>query len=255
MDGEDEGSWSSVAGEWAELWGDFAEPAQRAVIAATGIGPASRVLDIGCGSGEFLAMLGELGADAAGTDPAPGMVALARKAAPHADVRFGFAESLPWSDGGFDVRFDVACAFNALQFADDTLDAVAEAVRVTKRGGLIAVCNWAERSLNDIDTIEAALAEANGEDPIPDGDLRPAGGLEILLAEAGLEVVATELVELVWTAPDDDTLVRGVLLGEDAAGQAAGAATVLEAAAPFRTAGGGYRLRNAFRFAVGRTPG
>jgi hypothetical protein len=76
-----------------------------------------------------------------------------------------------------------------------------------------------------------------------------------LLAEAGLEVVATELVELVWTAPDDDTLVRGVLLGEDAAGQAAGAATVLEAAAPFRTAGGGYRLRNAFRFAVGRTPG
>jgi SAM-dependent methyltransferase len=250
MDDVDEDAWSSVADEWAELWGGFADPARRAVIAATGIGPAARVLDIGCGSGEFLAMLSRLGADAAGTDPAPGMLALARKTAPHADVRFGFAESLPWRDD----TFDVACAFNALQFADDTLDAVAEAVRVTKPGGLIAVCNWAERSLNDIDTIEAAVAAAHGEDPLPDGDLRPAGGLEDLLAEAGLEVVAAELVEVVWTAPDDDTLVRGVLLGEDPAGQAAGAATVLEAAAPFRVAAGGYSLRNAFRFAVARTP-
>ncbi|MFF1879537.1 class I SAM-dependent methyltransferase [Leifsonia sp. NPDC058230] len=250
MAGEDEDGWSSVAGEWAELWGGFADPARRAVIAATGIGSGFRVLDIGCGSGELLAMLDRLGVAAAGIDPAPGMVALARTKAPRADVRLGSAESLPWPDGGFDV----ACAFNALQFAEDTLDAVAEAVRVTKPGGLIAVCNWAERSHNDIDTIEAAVAAAHGDEPIPDGDLRPAGGLESLLAEAGLEVVAAELVEVLWTAPDDDTLVRGVLLGEDAAGQAAGAPTVLEAATPFRVAGGGYRLSNAFRFAVARTP-
>jgi hypothetical protein len=79
--------------------------------------------------------------------------------------------------------------------------------------------------------------------------------LEDLFAEAGLELVVADVVEVVWTAPDDDALVRGVLLGEDAAGQAAGAATVLTAAAPFRNSGGsGYLLRNAFRYAVARTP-
>jgi hypothetical protein len=35
---------------------------------------------------------------------------------------------------------------------------------------------------------------------------------------------------------------------------AATAPTVLAAAGPFRTATGGYRLHNAFRFAVGRGP-
>jgi hypothetical protein len=56
-----------------------------------------------------------------------------------------------------------------------------------------------------------------------------------------------------WEARDDDALVRGVLLGEDAAGIAASRQAVLAAARPFRTADGGYRLVNAFRCAVART--
>ena len=111
------------------------------------------------------------------------------------------------------------------------------------------------RGPHDLNAIEAAVADAAGEEPLPDGDLRQPGGLEQLLADAGLDVVTAGLVELPWEAPDDDTLVRGVLLGEDPAGMAAGAPTVLAAARPFRTAAGGYRLANAFRYAVGRTPG
>jgi hypothetical protein len=71
---------------------------------------------------------------------------------------------------------------------------------------------------------------------------------------AGLDVVTGGLVELPWEVPDDGTLVRGVLMGEDPATMAATAPTVLAAARPFRTATGGYRLDNAFRFAVGRAP-
>jgi hypothetical protein len=68
-------------------------------------------------------------------------------------------------------------------------------------------------------------------------------------------VVDAGLVEVPWSPPDDATLVRGVLLGEDAAAMAAAAPTVLAVARPFRTGpGGGYRLVNAFRYAVGRTP-
>jgi SAM-dependent methyltransferase len=251
MDGADPDRWSEVAAGWSELWGEFARPAWRVVVAATGIGQGSRVLDVGCGSGEFLAHLARLGAWPAGIDPAPGMVELARSRVPGADVRLGPAQPLPWPDGSFDV----VTAFNALQFAGDTLDALAELVRVTVPGGQVAVANWAEGDRNDLDTIEAAVAAAAGEEPLPDGDLRQPGGLERLLADAGLADVAAGLVEVPWEAPDDAALVGGVLLGEDPATTSARAPAVLTAARPFRTPAGGYRLLNAFRYAAGRTPG
>jgi SAM-dependent methyltransferase len=121
MDGADPDRWSDIATGWSELWGEIASPAWRAVVAATGVGPGSRVLDVGCGSGEFLAHLARLGASPAGIDPAPGMVELARSRVPGADVRLGPAQPLPWPDGSFDV----VTAFNALQFAADPVDALA----------------------------------------------------------------------------------------------------------------------------------
>jgi SAM-dependent methyltransferase len=247
MDGADPDRWSAVAADWSELWGTFASPAWQAVADATGVGPGSRVLDVGCGSGELLASLAQLGAAPAGIDPAPGMVELARARVPEADVRLGSFEHLPWPDGSFDV----VTAVNALQFADDTLNALAECVRVVRPGGRVAVANWAEGERNDLDRIEAAVANAAGEEPLPDGDLRQPGGLERLLGDGGLDVVAGGLVELPWEVPDDDTLVRGVLMGEDPATVAATAPTVLAAARPFRTATGGFRLVNAFRYGVG----
>jgi SAM-dependent methyltransferase len=247
MDGSSEDGWSSVAVEWATLWGSFSDPARLALIEGSGIGPGSRVLDVGCGSGEFLAMLRRAGAVIAGTDPAPGMLELARRGNPTADIRPGSAEALPWPDD----TFDVVTAVNSLQFADSTHDALAEAIRVSVPGGAIAVANWAQGELNDLNTIEAAVARADGEELPPDGELRQAGGLEALFRDAGLEVGATGLVEVPWDAPDDDTLVAGVLLGEPAEREEFGR-VVIAAAQPFRTASGAYRLVNRFRYAVGR---
>jgi SAM-dependent methyltransferase len=247
--GDTEDAWSAVAGEWAELWGGFAEPARRVILAATGIAAGSRVLDIGCGSGEFLALIDQLGAIPVGIDPAPGMIALARARVPSGDIRLGSAEALPWPD----ASFEVVTAFNSLQFADDTLDALAEAARVAVPGGFIAIANWAERERNDFNVIDSAVARAAGEEQRPDGYLRQPGGLEQLFADGGLEVVTSGIVEAPWEVPDNETLVRGMLLGEDEAATVAGAPTVLEAARPFRTASGGYRLVNAFRYTVGRT--
>lgn len=248
MDGADPGGWSEVAEGWAELWGRFAEPAWRTVLEATGAGPGHRALDVGCGSGDLLAHLDELGLRTAGVDPAPGMVAHARVRVPGADIRLGDAERLPWPDD----TYDLVTAVNALQFADDTAGALAELVRVTVPGGHVAIVNWAGREHNDLDTIEAALADAEGEEVRPDGDLRAPGGLDRLLVQGGLDVVRSGIVEVPWLASDDDTLVRGVLLGEDPDTVTELAPTVIAAAEPFLTADGGYRLINHFRYGVGR---
>ncbi|MFC0533944.1 class I SAM-dependent methyltransferase [Phytohabitans kaempferiae] len=251
MDGADPDHWSTVAASWAELWGGFAEPAWHAILDASGVVPGARLLDVGCGAGDLLAYAAARGLAVAGIDPAPGMVEYARARLPGADIRLGSAERLPWPD----ATFDLVVSVNALQFAEDTLEALAEFVRVTTAvAGYVAIANWAEGSQNDLDTIEAAVAHADGEEPMPDGELRQPGGLERLLAEGGLELVTAGLVRLPWHASDDDTLARGVLLGEDPDTIAARAPIVLAAARPYRTEDGRYRLVNAFRYAVGRRP-
>ena len=242
-----EDGWSALAAQWSELWGSSGAPVHDALIAASGIHDGSRVLDVGCGSGEFLRAMGAIGAHACGIDPAPGMVEVARRVAPLADVRRGGAESLDWPDGSFDV----VTAVNALQFADDTVDALGEFARVLAPGGLVAVANWAEGARNDLDAVEAAVAAADGVEPGPDGELRVAGGLEAVLVESGLEVVSAGIVEVPWLVPDDDSLVRGVLLGEDPSVLRELAPVVLEAARPFRVKSG-YRLNNSYRFVVAK---
>ena len=233
-------SWSELAGEWSELWGELGRPVWTAVAEGTGIQSGSRVLDAGCGSGEFLAYAAGLGAEVTGVDPAPGMVALARTRV--ARVELGDFDALPPGP------FEVVTAFNALQFADDTDDALAALVAVTTPGGFVAIANWAERSLNDLDVLERAVDE---DEPSPDGELRLEGGLEELLTDGGLELVASGVVAVPWELANGDALVRAVLLGEDASVQRELAPAVLAAAEPFRR-GDGYRLLNHFRYAIGR---
>lgn len=245
VDGADAQGWSDVAAGWSELWGSFAEPGQDALVGACGIGQGTAVLDVGCGSGEFLARLHAIGAEPVGADPAPQMVAAASA---HADVVLAGAEHLPFDSG----RFDVVTAVNALQFAGDTRTALTEFARVLVPGGRIGIANWAEAARNDIDVIERAVAAALDEEQLSDGPLRPAGGLEEALTDASLEVLSSGIVEAPWHASGEAMLVRGILLGEDAVTMAELHAVVVDAAAPFRTPDGGYLLRNAFRWAVAR---
>lgn len=242
--------WSAVADDWGRYWGTFARPVWEPLLDAAGIGPGNRVLDVGCGSGELLEHLQDQGARPGGVDPAARMVELARARAVGADVRRGDVEHLPFDD----AAFDAVLAVNAVQFADDLDDALAEIARVLVPGGVVGLAGWAERSRNDLDGINVALAEADDEDPPEDGPLRLPGGLAAVLADAGWEVLDSGIVPAPWTARNADDLVRGILFGEGEATVADLAPVVVEAAAPFRRPDGGYRLLNAFRWAVARRP-
>ncbi|UQU63928.1 methyltransferase domain-containing protein [Couchioplanes caeruleus] len=218
---------------------DWTEPAWRAVLERSGTGTGARVLDVGCGCGGFLAYCAGRGMVASGIDPDGDLVAVA--CGEGLDVRTGEAEKVPWDD----ATFDLTTAFNALQFAEDTDEALAEMVRVTRPGGHVAVANWAERALNDVDAIERALADGP---PGPEGDLRLPGGLRGLLEDGGLTAVHEGLVDVPWEFADDDSLVSWIV--GDGAPEVA--VKVLAAVRPYRQNAEGYRLINRFRYAVGR---
>lgn len=241
-------TWSAVADDWGRYWGTFARPAWEPLVRTAGIGTGTRVLDVGCGSGELLEHLQDLDARAVGVDPARRMVELARARAVGADVRRGDFEQLPFDDGVFDALL----AVNTFQLAEDQERALAEAARVLAPGGTVGLAGWAEAARNDLDAINSALAAADGEEPPQDGPLRVAGGLADVLGGSGWTVLDEGVVQVPWTVPDDDGLLRGLLFGEGDATIADLAPDVLDAAAPFRTPDGGFRLVNAFRWVTAR---
>lgn len=67
-----------------------------------------RFLDVGCGPGAALEHAAASGAQVAGVDPSPSMVARASKRVPTAEVRVGSAEEIPFPDDHFTVVANVA---------------------------------------------------------------------------------------------------------------------------------------------------
>ena len=236
--------WSAKAEAWAELWAHLADPARAAIADAAGIGPGTRVLDIGCGSGEFLVQAAGRGAAASGIDAAEGMIEIARRRLPEADLRVGPMEQLPWPD----AAFDLACGFNAFQFAADVTGALAEAGRVAAR---VAICSWARRreALDVLEPLEA-LVPAEDESGPPRPRLSEPGVIERLAREAGLHPGPAAEVDVPYEAPDEATLVRALMFDVPQLGEDVVRRVGLEAAAPYRRPDGSYRFENRFRYLI-----
>jgi ubiquinone/menaquinone biosynthesis C-methylase UbiE len=208
--------------------------AWAAVAAATGIHEGTAVLDVGCGTGGFCEVGATRGAAVHGLDVAASVVERARRRVPAGDFQVGLMEALPWPDRSFDV----VTGFNAFQYALDVDLALAEARRVARPGGRIAICKWARPQENELFALLLALgadARFPASDPIDDA-----------VARAGLDVVATDHVPLAIEVGDEAALEAALV----AAG--ADSRALPHAAASFRQPDGSYRFDNRLRYVIAR---
>lgn len=104
------------------------------------IGPARRLLDVGCGTGRFAMLASErLGARVWGVDPSPEMLAEARRqGASGVGWKLARAERLPFRDGWFDA----AHAHLVLHLVHDLDQALREIGRVLGGGGRFVVVSF-----------------------------------------------------------------------------------------------------------------
>ena len=135
--------YARAAERYDEKWAFYLEATTRETLRRMTMAPHSRVLDVGCGTGELIRRLRAKYPEAqlAGLDPVPEMLAVAReKLGGREDLRIGYADALPWSAGSFDVV--VSC--NMFHYITHPLEALREMARVLRPGGTLVLTDWCD---------------------------------------------------------------------------------------------------------------
>ena len=211
------GMWAGVA----EAWGREAEHIdQRAtaiterMLAAAGVGPGDRVLELASGpGGAGLAAAEVVGGhgEVVISDVVPSMVDIARRRAEArglTNVRAAVLdlERIDQPAGVYDV---VLCR-EGMMFAIDPAGAACEMLRVLRPGGRVAVAVWADREHNPwLGLLLDAITEVTGIIVPPPGmpgpfALSDAERLRRLFAEAGLVAINVDQVKVSLRMPSFD---------------------------------------------------
>jgi len=119
--------------------GQRAERAERALLdwLLGHVADARSLLDVGCGTGRFTAWLAGRPLQVFGLDRSPAMLAAMRQRHGRIPAILGDAHRLPLRAGAVDLTLLLA----TLEFLEEPMVAVAETVRVSRRGVLLVVLN------------------------------------------------------------------------------------------------------------------
>lgn len=132
--------WAS--GDYPGMVETFLLPLGPRLVAACGIGPGMRVLDVAAGTGNASIPAAQTGADVTASDLVPELLEAGRRRAEAEGAELewvvGDAENLPFEDDSFDV---VMSSIGAM-FAPHHQDVADELARVCRPGGTIGLLCW-----------------------------------------------------------------------------------------------------------------
>src|ERR1700761_2490973 len=202
--------WGGKPQDWASIQEATGKPGYDFVLEHLKPRRSDHMLDIGCGSGIFCSMAAASGATITGFDATEPLVQIARKRAPGVTFFVGDMESLPFQD----ASFDIVTGFNSFQYAASIPAALAEAKRVLKPGGRLAVMIWGNKE--DCEAASYLATVGKLLPPPPPGAPGPFAlsegkRLENLLTEAGFKVDESTDIACNWDYPDMDTALTGLL--------------------------------------------
>lgn len=244
--------WGARARDWAEVQEPACRPVYVAVFDRVGLKPGAAYLDAGCGAGMAAQIATERGAQVCGLDAAPNLLDFARHRAPAGDFKVGDLESLPFTDG----QFDLTTGFNSFQFAANPVAALREAKPVTKPGAHVVIMTWGKPEGMEAASLLGALRPLLPPPP-PSAPgpfaLSDEAALRAFATGAGLEPIEVFDVDSPWQYPDLATALRG-LRSSGVAGRAIENSSKdavddahTKALAPFHRVDGSYRIGATFR--------
>jgi len=255
--GEHQGKlWGLHPEDWAEHQERMARVGYDAVFDRSEM-HGLQYLDAGCGAGLATRIAADRGARVSGIDASEGLLSLARSRVPEGEFRKGDLEALPYAD----ASFDLVTGFNSFQFAANPTNAFAEARRVTRPGGRVAILTWGMPEGMEWASVLGALRTVTP--PPPPGTPGPFAlstedALRKLAEAVGLVPVEIFDVEGVQQYPNLDIALRGLLSSGNAAraieqsSEEAVRGAYLKTLAPFRRADGSYRAGTRFRIMIAR---
>lgn len=241
-----EALWTGVAGAYARSFAGLC--AGTIPMLVRDLPRGSRLLDVGCGTGELVRAARAAGHDATGVEPDPEMAGLAVDAT-GGDVVVAGLPDLPHADDGFDV---VTANF-VLNHVDDPRAGARELSRVGARGGFVRASIWGStpppQAVMWNDLLDAAGAVRPPVPRLPAGrDFeRSPHGLAGIFAEAGLAVTHAGTSAWTWRVAAADLWAGLTSVGNFGVLWRAQAADVQ---ARMRTAYDGLRAGNDFTFDV-----
>lgn len=257
--------WEVVDEGWGRKAVDFAtlsEPGNcREYVALhhrLAVGAGDRLLDVACGAGLAIELAAARGADCAGIDASPRLVAVARDRNPDADIRVGDMHALPWADEGFDV----VTSFRGIW--GTTPAAVREVHRVLTPGGRLGLTVWGHlKKSPGVWALAPFLLAETGKvehqaDMVALG--RPGAG-EDLLSRYGFVDIERIDISFAWEFADPEAYARALASTGPAyeaiqhVGEAAFLAAAVEQASPLVRDGLPLRANIAVVGYLARKPG
>jgi SAM-dependent methyltransferase len=203
--------WGARAQDWAACVEQVCLPLFGAALDAARVTAGTRLLDAGCGAG-LLALLASLrGARVTALDASAGLLEIARKRLPGAEVREGDLEALPFADSSFDA----VTAVNSVFYAADMSAAMREFFRVVQPGGRVVVTAWGPPERCEfLTSVMPGIAPLmpppppRAQPPHP-GALSEQGALQSLLEQAGLRFLEEGEVACPFIFPSAEASWRG----------------------------------------------